>query len=154
MRRRVLRRLIWVYTVCSGLSVRIYMVNTVPRWTSVDSPLNCKMHWEHAKALWHRTDAHLNRHERFAYAQRYRLIWRSPCYKVMFWVALRWISTYTGGGNFVRVIIASLLWRNLLEEKERICFRWEQVLSFESRPFSERAWCIWMQIGSPTFVKA
>ena len=29
MRRRVLRRLIWVYTVCSGLSVRIYMVNTV-----------------------------------------------------------------------------------------------------------------------------
>ena len=29
MRRRILRRLIWVYTVCSGLSVRIHMVNTV-----------------------------------------------------------------------------------------------------------------------------
>ena len=29
MRRRVLRRLIWIYTVCSGLSVRIHVVNTV-----------------------------------------------------------------------------------------------------------------------------
>ena len=29
MRRRVLRRLIWVYTVCSGLSVPILMVNMV-----------------------------------------------------------------------------------------------------------------------------
>ena len=29
MRRRILRRLIWVYTVCSGPSVRIHMVNTV-----------------------------------------------------------------------------------------------------------------------------
>ena len=28
MRRRVLRRHIWVYTVCSGLSVRIHTVNT------------------------------------------------------------------------------------------------------------------------------
>ena len=29
MRRRLKRRLIWVYTVCSSLSVRIHMVNTV-----------------------------------------------------------------------------------------------------------------------------
>ena len=29
MRRRILRPLIWVYTVCSGLSVRIHTVNTV-----------------------------------------------------------------------------------------------------------------------------
>ena len=29
MRRRVPRRLIWVYTVCSGLSVRIHTVNSV-----------------------------------------------------------------------------------------------------------------------------
>ena len=28
MRRRVLRRLIWVYTVCLGLSVRIRRVST------------------------------------------------------------------------------------------------------------------------------
>ena len=35
MRRRVLRRLIWVYTVCSGLSVRIPTVNTVNLSTSL-----------------------------------------------------------------------------------------------------------------------
>ena len=51
MRCRVLRRLIWVYTVCSGLSVRIYMVNTVVigpvEWDCRNGPCLCMPACEH-----------------------------------------------------------------------------------------------------------
>ena len=40
MRRRILQRLIWVYTVCSGLSVRIHMVNTV-KWVNLNCIESC-----------------------------------------------------------------------------------------------------------------
>ena len=43
MRRRRTRRLIWVYTVCSGLSVWIYMVNTVPYFSGEKSILSAAL---------------------------------------------------------------------------------------------------------------
>ena len=46
MRRRVLRRLIWVYTVCSDLSVRIHTVNTVYKlWTRIRCTTRFDLQW-------------------------------------------------------------------------------------------------------------
>ena len=41
MRRRVLRRLIWVYTVCSGLSVRIQSKILLYVWQTVWTLIRC-----------------------------------------------------------------------------------------------------------------